>query len=250
MASGRTAGVSPAAPLCVTPTPVDWLLLLPIGAMLAVWAVDLSPVGAQLLAWGASGSGPWWVARSVQLFPLMVAVAAVVGWLSMNRWDWPNLGVSAVGGWRWVMSGAAVGLGLALANFVVITVLVPAWGGSYATLYDTPHARIAWWVMLFVVVPLVAVVVELVFRGFVLGRLLARLPAGILWPWIAIVGAAFFFAWDPFLVMSFRQFHWLGWSDGIVWGYLFYRSGTIVAPMAAHGVEVTVLYSIFKWWLV
>jgi membrane protease YdiL (CAAX protease family) len=101
--------------------------------------------------------------------------------------------------------------------------------------------------MLGVVVPLVAVLVELLFRGFVLGRLLVWMPAGAPGRWSAIVIAGLLFAWDPFLVMSFRELHWLGWSDGVVWGYLFYRSGTLVAPIVAHGVEVGLLYVVFRW---
>ncbi|MEW6325953.1 MAG: hypothetical protein AB1515_11290, partial [Nitrospirota bacterium] len=76
---------------------------------------------------------------------------------------------------------------------------------------------------------------------------LVWMPAGALGRWGAIVGAGLLFAWDPFLVMSFREWHWLGWSDGVVWGYLLYRSGTLFAPMAAHGVEVALLYSVFRW---
>lgn len=101
--------------------------------------------------------------------------------------------------------------------------------------------------MLGVVVPAVTVGVETLFRGFLLGRLLVWLPTGTAGVWTAIVCGALLFAWDPFLVMSFHEWHWLGWSDGVVWGYLFLRTGSLLAPMAAHGVEVTTLYIIFRW---
>jgi membrane protease YdiL (CAAX protease family) len=237
-------------PLLITPTPADWLLALPIVATLAVWALYLSPAGERLIDWGRwPGMAPW-RAWALQLLPLGVGLAAAVGWLAANRWDWPNLGVVR-GGWRWGLGGAAIGVGLALVNLFVILVLVPSLVGrsgvDYRLLYETPHARLNWWITLGVVVPLVAVLVELFFRGFLLGRLLVWMPAGALGRWSAIVTAALLFAWDPFLVLSFRELHWLGWSDGMVWGYLFYRSGTLLAPVVAHGVEVGLLYAIFQW---
>lgn len=234
----------------IRPTPADWLLMLPVAATLAIWTLYLSPAGAALVAWGQSLGDERWRAWALQLLPLGVGLAAVISWLMANRWDWPNLGIRQ-GGWRWSLGSAAVGIGLALANLFVIMVVAPfvlsGRGVDYHLLYETPHALVAPWFMLLVVIPLVALAVELLFRGFLLGRLLLWMPVGALGRWGAIVTASLFFAWDPFLVMSFREWHWLGWSDGVVWGYLFYRSGTLVAPIVAHGVEVSLLYVIFRW---
>lgn len=232
--------------LALTPTPSDWLLVLPVAAMFGVWVLYLSPLGARLINWGGSTGMARWQAWGVQLLPLVVAGVVAVWWLAVNGWDWPNLGLRRLPA-RWLAGGAAVGITMAVVNTVVITILVPMWGGGYSVLYDSPHAQAAWWVMLFVVVPLVAVMVEVCFRGLLLGRLLVWLPAGGWGRWGAILTAAWFFTWDPFLVFSFGEFHWLGLTDGVIWGYLFLRSGSLLAPMVAHGVEVGLLYGYFRW---
>jgi len=243
-------GAERRAPLAVLPTPMDWLALTPVAATLGIWALYLSAAGPTLLAWGRSEDGALWASWLVQLSPLVIGLGSLAVWLTVNDWDWANLGVQRIA-WRPAAAGAGVGLVLALANLAVITVIEPFLAGErsvgYALLYQTPHARLPWWLMLGLAVPAVAVGIETLFRGFLLGRLLVWLPVGSLGRWTAIAGGALLFAWDPFLVMSFHEWHWLGWSDGIIWGYLFLRTGTLLAPMAAHGVEVATLYAVFRW---
>jgi len=236
--------------LAIMPTPSDWLILPPVAVMCGVWALYLSVAGPSLIEWGRSEGPSLWGTWLIQLFPLVAALGALFFWLGANGWDWTNLGFRPVG-WSRVVGGAGVGVIMALVNLTVITVVEPAVSGErsvgYAFLYQSPHARPPSWLMLGLVVPVIAVAVETLFRGFLLGRLLVWLPVGLAGRWMAIAGGALLFAWDPFLVMSFHEWHWLGWSDGLIWGWLFVRTGTLLAPMAAHGVEVALLYAVFKW---
>ncbi|MEW6325536.1 MAG: hypothetical protein AB1515_09145, partial [Nitrospirota bacterium] len=109
------------------PTPVDWLLVVPVAATVAVWALYLAPSGAALIAWTQAPQGLPWRAWVLQWLPLGAGLAALAGWLAANRWDWPNLGLRA--GWsrsgRWALAGAGVGTGLALVNLVIILVAAP-----------------------------------------------------------------------------------------------------------------------------
>ena len=75
----------------------------------------------------------------------------------------PSLGTR-----RWSLLGSI--------NALVILYLVPHLGGDYRFLADTPHAKIPMWIMLPWFIGFIAVMVELNFRGFQLGRLL-RLEA-------------------------------------------------------------------------
>ncbi|HAN47639.1 MAG TPA: hypothetical protein DCQ20_01985 [Nitrospira sp.] len=89
---------------------------------------------------------------------------------------------------------------------------------------------------------LIATMVELNFRGFLLGRLLALgLPAPI-----AVPASALLFAFDPFLVATFQHLHWIAVWDGLVWGTLWVMLRNLYAPIVAHAVEVIVLYSVMR----
>ncbi|HEV8539602.1 MAG TPA: hypothetical protein VGQ60_00425, partial [Nitrospiraceae bacterium] len=98
----------------------------------------------------------------------------------------------------------------------------------------------------------IAVFVEINFRGFLLGRLLvlyrAIIPAPtVLAPALAVAGSALVFSFDPFMVATFRHLHWIAVWDGVIWGILWFRLRNLYATIAAHAIEVMVMYSIIKY---
>jgi membrane protease YdiL (CAAX protease family) len=88
----------------------------------------------------------------------------------------------------------------------------------------------------------IAVFVELNFRGFILGRLRAlSVP-----PAVAVLLSALLFSFDPFMVTTFRFLHWIAVWDGIVWGMMWVRSANLYAVIAAHAVEVMIMYCVVR----
>ena len=186
----------------------------------------------------------------VQFLPQMLAYLGLGGWAFRNGAIPRRLGLEChrLGqGLRW---GTVTGLLLGGVNVSVILWLVPLLGGDISFLRETPHARVPVAIMLPWGILMIAVAVELNFRGFLLGRLWAlsvRAGAGpLLAPAVAIAGSALAFAFDPFMVATFKHLHWIAVWDGLVWGLLWLRLNNLFAPMAAHAVEVIILYSTLK----
>ena len=80
--------------------------------------------------------------------------------------------------------------------------------------------------------------VEVNFRGFLLGRFLSL----GLSPSTAIGASALLFAFDPFLVATFQQLHWITVWDGLIWGTLWVVFRNLYITIVAHAMEVIVLY--------
>ncbi|ULA68628.1 MAG: conserved membrane protein of unknown function [Nitrospira sp.] len=177
-----------------------------------------------------------------QFIPQLCAYAAFLIWSRLNGATMKRLGLSSPlipQGLRW---GTTTGLALGTVNLLVILYVVPLLGEDYRFLADTPHAQIPLLLMVPWVILLIATLVELNFRGFLLGRLLALgLPAHI-----AVPLSALLFAFDPFMVATFQQLHWIAVWDGLVWGSLWVTSRNLYVPIVAHAVEVIVLYSVMR----
>ena len=107
------------------------------------------------------------------------------------------------------------GLLLGCLNSLVILRVLPWLGWDITFLTQTPHARLPVMVMVPWCIAGIAIVVEINFRGFLLGRL-AALESG-LWPQpalkqlspAALLTSALVFATDPFMVNTFKQLHWI-----------------------------------------
>jgi membrane protease YdiL (CAAX protease family) len=189
---------------------------------------------------------------AMQFLPQAVAYAALAWWASQNSDITARFGLRPVQlgqGLRW---GAATGLTLGIANVGIILWLVPWLGYDIAFLRGTPHAQIAPAIMLPWFILLIAVFVEVNFRGFLLGRFLAlteRMAPALPMPLIvglAIGVSALAFSFDPFMVITFRHLHWIALWDGLVWGLLWVWLRNLYVPIIAHAVEVMVMYSIIR----
>lgn len=177
-----------------------------------------------------------------QFLPQVCAYVALGIWSRINGAPAQRLGLIRVlipQGLRW---GIATGLALGAINLLVILYLVPWLGADYRFLADTPHAKIPLLIMVPWFIFFIATMVELNFRGFLLGRLLALgLPGSI-----AVPLSALLFAFDPFLVTTFQQLHWIAVWDGLVWGRLWVASRNLYVTIVAHAVEVILLYTVMR----
>ncbi len=216
-----------------------------MGPERAAWLVLLPPLATALYyTLPASLQQYLWITFAPQL----VAYATLAFWIASNP-NWRSslcIGVEGVQpGLKW---GALVGVALGAVNLSLILFIIPALGGDIQFLRETPHARAPFWLMFPVGIAVIGILVELNFRGFQMGRLLTLLgqsPAGRLG---AILVSALMFSFDPFMVRVFQHLHWIAVWDGLVWGILLLQTRSLYATMAAHTVEVWILYVSLKLW--
>ena len=184
--------------------------------------------------------------------PQLAAYGVLIIWWKANTDVLPALGLS-----RDVLTlGVGWGIGTGCILGVVNADRDPV-GGPGARwrravfLADTPHARLPVFVMIPWFTVLIAIAVELNFRGFLLGRLerfcCRWLPVtstrGLrLGSIVAMLVSALVFAFDPFMVMTFRHLHWIAVWDGLIWAVLFVRWRNLGTVIAAHAIEVMILY--------
>jgi membrane protease YdiL (CAAX protease family) len=211
-----------------------WLALVPILATTLYYAL---PANLQSL-------------RTIQFIPQALGYLGLAIWTRKNDGILAKLGFSLLAqGLRW---GLPTGIVLGLVNLSVILWLVPLLGGNIDFLRETPHARAPVILMLPWVILVIALGVELNFRGFLLGRLLALCASSPnttgrgLGAALAVGSSALVFSFDPFMAATFKHLHWIAVWDGIVWGALWLRLRNLYATIVAHAVEVMIMYSVLK----
>lgn len=187
----------------------------------------------------------------LQFLPQLAAYGALGIWWKSNADALPKLGLARGFLEQGVGWGIGTGCLLGIVNSTVILWLVPFLGGDVLFLAETPHARLPPFVMIPWFTVLIAIGVELNFRGFLLGRLERCCCRWIstthanglrLGSIVAMLISALVFAFDPFMVMTFRHLHWIAVWDGLIWAALFMRWRNLVTVIAAHAVEVMILY--------
>ncbi len=189
--------------------------------------------------------------RLIQFLPQLFAYVALGFWCSRNSVALKRLGVMRGGltpGLKW---GVIVGGLLGGFNTIIILWVAPNLGGDIEFLKETPHAQMPTWVMVPWGILIIAMGVELNFRGFLLGRLEAMFRRCFrhvssqnydMGSFLSIVSSALIFAFDPFMVTTFQHLHWIAVWDGLVWGWMVVRMKNLSAVIVAHAVEVVILY--------
>jgi membrane protease YdiL (CAAX protease family) len=219
-------------PVPSTPERAAWLALLPALATLGYYAL---PSSLQQNLWITFG-------------PQLAAYASLILWALSNPGWKTALRLDTNGVRPHAKWGALVGVALGAVNLSLILQVIPALGGDITFLRQTPHAQAPVWVMFPLGIAAIGILVELNFRGFQLGRLLALFGDSTAGRIAAVVVSALVFAHDPFMVRVFQHLHVIAVWDGLVWGILLLRTGSLYATMAAHTVEVWILYVWLKLW--
>ncbi len=209
------------------------LALLPIAATLAFYAIPASLQEQTLVLFA----------------PQIAAYLALSLWAAYNRDVISRLGLekgNLRNGLRW---GLPTGLLLGCMNTFVILSAYPHLGYDISFLKTTPHGRLPLMAMVPWFICGIAFLIELSFRGFLLGRLSA-LESGL---WrsefaqrfspLALTTSALIFAFDPFMVNTFQHLHWIAVWDGLIWGAIYLRTRNLYITIVAHAVEVMVMYS-------
>jgi len=229
--------IAPETGPCATPAQTEEqgaaLALLPIAATLGFYALPASLQEQTLILFA----------------PQIVAYLALGVWATHNRDIVSRLGLEkgkVQGGLRW---GLLTGLLLGCLNTFVILSVYPHLGHDISFLKTTPHGRLPLLVMVPWFICGIAFLIELNFRGFLLGRLAAlesRLwTAGLArrYPPLAFIASAMLFAFDPFMVNTFQHLHWIAVWDGLIWGAIWLRARNLYITIVAHAVEVIMMYS-------
>jgi membrane protease YdiL (CAAX protease family) len=189
-------------------------------------------------------------AQTVVLFaPQIVAYLAFGLWATRNCTITSRLGLGKRNfrdGLRW---GLLTGLLLGCLNTFVILFVYPHLDYDIDFLKTTPHGRLPLFVMLPWFICSIALFVEVNFRGFLLGRL-AALESQLWKPGfaqrlspLALIASSLIFAFDPFMVNTFQDLHWIAVWDGLIWGAIYLRTRNLSITIVAHAVEVMVMYS-------
>ena len=185
----------------------------------------------------------------VQFTPQLLAYLGLSLWAVLNTGILPRLGLekgSVVRGLRW---GFLTGFLLGCLNTFVILSAYPYFDYDIRFLKTTPHGQLPPLVMVPWFICGIALVVELNFRGFLLGRLatlesrLWRSVLGQRFSPLALITSALIFTFDPFMVNTFQHLHWIALWDGLIWGAIWLRTRNLYITIVAHAVEVIMMYS-------
>ncbi|HEY5594430.1 MAG TPA: CPBP family glutamic-type intramembrane protease [Nitrospiria bacterium] len=192
--------------------------------------------------WPPAAYDSLWLA----LIPQFAAYACLAVWCAVNDRRFDRLFLVSHNLKKSLLLGGFVGFLTGPLNLWVIVNLTPWLGYSFEFLRDTPHSRMPFSFMVPWGIVLIAFFVEISFRGFLLGRLLVFFGERSYGPAAAVVLSASVFSFDPFMVTVFRGYHWLALTDGLIWGGLLIYTRNLFSTIAAHAVEVILVYTVLR----
>lgn len=209
------------------------LALLPIATTLGFYALPASLQEQTLILFA----------------PQIIAYLALGVWVTRNRDIVSRFGLGKGNIREGLRRGLLTGLLLGCLNTFVILSAYPHLGYDISFLKTTPHGRLPFLVMVPWFICGIAFLIELNFRGFLLGRLAALESelgrSGLvqqLSP-LALIASALIFAFDPFMVNTFQQLHWIALWDGLIWGAIWLRTKNLYITIVAHAIEIMTMYS-------
>ena len=216
-------------------------------------------VGLVILPILATGSfyllpDSWQADRLCQFVPQIIAYVSFGIWVCCNTDIIPKLGIQPAKICAGVRLGLLIGLALGSFNTILIVYGAPALGLDIEFLQSTPHAHIPVTIMVPWFILFIAIAVEMNFRGFLLGRLLALFSQNtrpsedlnVVASVMALGISSWAFAFDPFLVSTFQHLHWIAVWDGLIWGWMWLQTRNLYIPIAAHFMEVITEYLIIR----
>lgn len=208
------------------------LALLPIATTLGFYALPASLQEQTLILFA----------------PQIIAYLALGVWGTRNRDIVSRFGLEKGNIREGLRRGLLTGLLLGCLNTFVILSAYPHLGYDISFLKTTPHGRLPLLVMVPWFICGIAFLIELNFRGFLLGRLAALESelgrsglAQQLSP-LALIASALIFAFDPFMVNTFQQLHWIALWDGLIWGAIWLRTKNLYITIVAHAIEIMTMY--------
>jgi membrane protease YdiL (CAAX protease family) len=182
-----------------------------------------------------TSSLPWFFLSQEFLLPAVYSVIlALCGWHIYRK----NIGLRQIGFHRdkllrYILTGILVGIPLGISEYFIITPVAAS-----------PSFEVGYFIRdLAYMVVFVGLGEELLFRGLVQREMMNLLG----WKW-GLFGASLIFAvmhlvWRsiPELIFTFLT--------GLLFGYLYYRTRSLVAPIVAHGVGNTILVAVMPYLL-
>jgi len=196
----------------------------------------------------------WQAHRLCQFAPQIIAYVSFGIWAVCNAGIIHKLGLQPTKISAGVRLGLLIGLLLGSFNTTLIVYGAPALGLDIEFLRNVPHAHMPLTIMVPWFIVFIAIAVEVNFRGFLLGRLLALFShhtspskdLNIIASVMALGISSLAFAFDPFMVSTFQHLHWIAVWDGFIWGWMWLQTRNLYIPMAAHSMEVIIEYLIIR----